>query len=66
MNTQTQQEMMNHINQTSIATTDKANTKYQIELLIQRTKYTWDIEKNMRKIILGNTKTWQIKNERQS
>ena len=37
----------------------------KIELLIQRTKYTWDIEKNMRKIILGNTKTWQIKNERQ-
>ena len=35
MNTKTQQEMMNHINQTRIATTDKANTKYQIELLIQ-------------------------------
>jgi hypothetical protein len=43
MNTKTQQEMMNHINQTNIATTDKANTKYQIELLTQQEIVT-DVE----------------------
>ena len=35
MNTQTQQEIINLINQISIATTDKANDEYQIELLTQ-------------------------------
>jgi hypothetical protein len=45
MNTKTQQEMMNHINQTLIATTDKANTKYQIELLIQHlTEIVTDVD----------------------
>jgi len=35
MNTQTQREIMNYINQISIATTDKTNNGYQIELLTQ-------------------------------
>lgn len=35
MNTQTQREIMNYINQISIATTDKDNNEYQIELLTQ-------------------------------
>ena len=35
MNTQTQREIMSYINQISIATTDKANDEYQIELLTQ-------------------------------
>lgn len=35
MNTQTQQEIINLINQISIATTDKTNDEYQIELLTQ-------------------------------
>ena len=35
MNTQTQREIMNPINQISIATTDKTNNGYQIELLTQ-------------------------------
>ena len=35
MNTQTQQEIINLINQISIATTDKDNDEYQIELLTQ-------------------------------
>ena len=35
MNTQTQREIMNYINQISIATTDKDNDEYQIELLTQ-------------------------------
>ena len=35
MNTQTQREIMSYINQISIATTDKTNDEYQIELLTQ-------------------------------
>ena len=35
MSTQTQQEIINLINQISIATTDKTNDEYQIELLTQ-------------------------------
>lgn len=35
MNTQIQQEIMNPINQISIATTDKTNREYQITLLRQ-------------------------------
>ena len=35
MDTQTQREIMNYINQISIATTDKDNNEYQIELLTQ-------------------------------
>lgn len=35
MNTQIQQEIINPINQISIATTDKTNREYQIKLLRQ-------------------------------
>jgi len=52
MNTQIQQEIMNPINQISIATTDKTNREYQITLLRQ---YLTRGVKEIKKLIDNNS-----------